>query len=348
VGSKIGWVLALVLILVVACILYFVVLNPWPSLPRYSNAEGFLDLQVPTVPISEILGYEPSEPGNAADDYEKAVRACTLNWTTIEASGDAKIQDSAANAADLWSDPAMKACKEIAEHVAAGARKKSMQYSFLYTPKQLKVRYHLRHAEQLYKVSVAVHLLYQIRLARKEYPEADKLLKDLFALGNHMLTEHALAQVEVEGAYLLTVVMERFQQLYGQWDEAHKLLLPRIKEYQVSLGKVSENFRRKRQMLWDDIPGTDPDTHQPTLLAGDVFNEAENDQDRAWRVQAILALGPLKFRASSWADRKKTRELLDRFLMSKDEVICAAAKAADELTREQFRGLATATDEETE
>ena len=343
-GSKIGWILALALVIVVVAATYFTLMEPDVSLPRYSKADGFLDLQVPSVPMKEIVGYEPSEPGNAADDYEKAVQLSILHADVIEATGDYKKFDAVADAADLWSDPAMKACKQIAEHVAAGAKKRSMQYSFLYSPKTLKVRYRHRHADQLYKVSVAVHLLYQIRLQRKEYPEAEKLLKDLFVMGNHMLTEHTLAQVESEGAFLLGVVVGRFQELYSKWDQAPRGLLPRIREYEVSINKISENFRQKKTMLWDDIPAADS-TGKPKLLAGDVFNVAENDQDRAWRVQAIMALGPVKFRVTSRGDIKKARDLIAHYLRSKDEVLCAAAKAADDLTREQFRTMATDFDE---
>ncbi len=341
-GSKAGWILALALIIAVVVIAYFTIFEPLPSPPRDTIEPGFMDLKTVDVPFADVIGTEPTEAGNAADDYQKAVQLWLTNSEEIEHTGDDDHFNAIAAAADGWSDPGMAACKKIADHVAAGARKKKMEYTFRYSPKRLEIRYHHKHADHLYKVAVAVQQVYFLHKARKEFAEAQKALHDMFILGYHLFNERALPYVSTTGIDIQQAALKWLQQLYETWAGAPKHRLPRIRQYDNDLRVVSHNFRRKRRILWDNIPATDPVTNEPILAPGDVFNIAENDQDRAWRVQAVLTLGPMKYRITGRrGDTKKTRKLIQRFLLSKDPIVEAAAKAAEKLTREQFQHLGT-------
>jgi hypothetical protein len=75
---------------------------------------------------------------------------------------------------------------------------------------------------------------------------------------------------------------------------------------------------------------------------GDVFYLAQHAQERMWRVEAILALGRMKYfvgEGGRRGDQRGATRHLKQHALDKDPVIRAAAKAALELTREQMRTL---------
>lgn len=335
-GSKTGWILATALVLSVVVILIFV-WNPPPSPPRDTTAPGFLDLKQVDVPLSELIGYTPSGPGNAGADYQKAVQIEIANHDEINHLGDIERLESLAVAKDASSDPAMKIVQQIYDHVAAGAKKKDMRYAFVFTPKDLKFSYRHRAADNLYRVAVAVHLLHMVHLDREEYAEAEKVLQALMVFGMHLFNERALAQISIEGVAVQTCAVQRLLQLYAKWPEAPRHRLRPLRDCESQLRLISSNFRQKKKILWDNIPANDPVTHEPIISPGDVFNVIENDRDRAWRVQGLVTLGALKFRATGRGDVKKTDDLIAQYKTSDDAILAAAAKCADELTVEQFR-----------
>jgi len=76
--------------------------------------------------------------------------------------------------------------------------------------------------------------------------------------------------------------------------------------------------------------------------AGDVFYLADHADDRMWRVEAILALGRMRFfvgEGRRLGDQRGATRQLKQLLNDKHPVIRAAAKAALDLTREQMRTL---------
>lgn len=69
------------------------------------------------------------------------------------------------------------------------------------------------------------------------------------------------------------------------------------------------------------------------LDAGDIWNIAENDKNRAWRIQAILAMGLIKFTHASEANTARNNAMLERFLNSKDPLEKAAAQAQEPIPK---------------
>jgi hypothetical protein len=339
VGNKTGWILATVLVVVVVVVLYLVLFDPPASPPRDTIEPGFLDLKQVDVPLTEVIGIEPTGAGNAADDYQRAIQIEMANHEDINHLGDIERLEALTGDSNPWDDPVLKLCKEIHGHVAEGAKKQKMEFVFVFTPKKLPIMYHQRAADQLYRVSVATHLLYLIHVDRKEYAQAERILKDLMILGVHIFRERALPHLGMDGLEMQRVAAMRLQELYATWDGAPKHRIEPLKRYENSLSLISSNYRQKKKILWDNIPANDPATHEPLISAGDVFNIIENDQDRAWRVQALLTLGPLKFRAMGRGDQKKIRDLIVEYKQKKDPIISEAAKAAGEFTNEDFHGL---------
>lgn len=78
----------------------------------------------------------------------------------------------------------------------------------------------------------------------------------------------------------------------------------------------------------------------PTVLTthgGDILYIARHAPERMWRVEAIRALGRMRFNPPRAADRRAAQKLLDHLMNDPDPVIRAAVEAARSLTIEQYR-----------
>jgi len=80
---------------------------------------------------------------------------------------------------------------------------------------------------------------------------------------------------------------------------------------------------------------------QDTLeqYAGDVFYFARHAPERMWRVEAILKIGRYKYNAGRVGDQRSALKVLKELGTDPDPVIRTAAKAAQELTLEQYHML---------
>ena len=72
-----------------------------------------------------------------------------------------------------------------------------------------------------------------------------------------------------------------------------------------------------------------------------VVAAASGPTHRRVRVQGLLVLGIVKFSAPQRGDVRVAKKLMDRYAASDDPLEAAAAKAARELTREDFRRIGT-------
>jgi len=340
-GNKTGWIAAGVLGGAVLLYALFTIFAPFPSAPNHTAVRGFMDLHVPSTPLSAILPAVPSEGGNAADDYEKALTRYKQVREVIDGTADIERVNTATAASDPWADPGYKACREIADLVAAGAKKAEMRYTFVFTPTKLKPYYQRKYARDLYQISIAASQCFHLHMERKEYEKAEKRMQDMFILGWHMFSERAVPDMSVQGMDIMLFAVRRLQELYNVWPDGPTDKIASLRAYENELIEIHDFARQKRKILWDSLPsavGTSSDQFYP----GDVLNMAENEKDRAWKVQAILTLGAMKYRAPSRGDKKALQSLIRQYLGSEDPIIKAAAKCADEMTVQDYQGLGTA------
>jgi len=126
------------------------------------------------------------------------------------------------------------------------------------------------------------------------------------------------------------LALDALRDLYKLWGSARAGRVEQLQQYDTKLSAVRAFHEGKLKILWAAHPH-----------AGDVFYVIEGDQDRAWRVQALLELGILRFSAETRGDRKKTAKLIERYCAGADEMEAAAARAARDLTEEEFNVLGT-------
>ena len=94
------------------------------------------------------------------------------------------------------------------------------------------------------------------------------------------------------------------------------------------VGGFQHRYSRKHKAIWST-----------ELRVGDIFYVAEHDLDRAWRVQAILALGMVRFGNASGSERELAVETLKKYRQHSEPLYAAAAEAALTMTQEEFRQI---------
>jgi hypothetical protein len=158
--------------------------------------------------------------------------------------------------------------------------------------------------------------------------DARKFAQAAYALGRNLLLErvdydeYSKGMGLMDGATTVLAEMEpdksdRRQSLDGQ---------------QTAL--VDFNDTRVRP-IYEALASVDPQA--VALNAGDVYRFATQSQERMIRVEAILKLGRYRFNSARAADQLAAPRVLRRLSEDSDPVIRAAAKAASELTVEQYR-----------
>jgi len=317
VGNKLGWILAGVLLAALMCVILFVVLFPQPSKPGAAvMATGFLEVKTPAETPALVLGSLPTGEGNAGDDYARAVALYLDKRDAIRY--------------DATDAEKTEIRRQLLAHVAAGSAKAKMEYTFVHTPKTFVVGYFYQPAEQLYAVCGQLCDLAETDLKEKDLAEAEKIARALLMMGWHMAGEHSRVdmtntglQVQLDALGVLAAVCRT------EGGEKAKLL-DKIQAYSDSLLAFRRHIEGKQRIVWALPP-----------KPGDVFYVIENDKDRAWRVQAILALGVLRFTAQTRGDDRYTAKLIEQFKASSDPLEAAAAKTADEMTDVDFNLVGT-------
>jgi hypothetical protein len=337
-GNKTGWIVGGILLAAVVIFLMLFVFSPLPSAPYMTNEPGFMELKVPQTPLDAIIPAAPTGAGNAADDYAKAMTFYKQHAADIDRTADIAPYNAATASPDPWANPDFKACRDLADIVAEGAKKAEFRYTFVLTPKKLKPYFQVDFARDMYQICLGPFQCYQVCKDRKEYPKAEKYMQDTFILGWHMFNERMLADMSMQGLDIMVEAVRYLQELYRVWPEAPKDRLRSLKEYENELLSIREYDRKKKRLLWDSLP-LNLSKAGDQFYPGDVLVMAEKEEDHAWKVQAVLTLGPMKYRAVGRGDVKMALSLIQKYLRSEDQLLKAAAECSNDMTKDQYQRL---------
>lgn len=344
-GNKTGWIVGGILLAAVLIFLMLFVFSPLPSAPYMTNEPGFMELKVPQTPLDAIIPAAPTGAGNAADDYAKAMTFYKQHAADIDRTADIAPYNAATASADPWANPDFKACRDLADIVAEGAKKAEFRYTFVMTPKKLKPYFQVDYAREMHDIAIGTHQCFLVHMDRKEYPQAEKRLQQMFILGWHMFNERTLADMSMQGIDVMLATMSRqgddlpgFQELYQRWPEGPKDRIRSIDEYANELRGILEDDKKKKRLLWDSLP-LNFSKAGDQFYPGDVLVMAEKEEDHAWKVQAVLTLGPMKYRAVGRGDVKMALSLIQKYLRSEDQLLKAAAECSNDMTKDQYQRL---------
>lgn len=336
-GSRLGWIIAVIFAAFVVIVIVKVVVYPSATPPtRATTGAGMLTRQHPSRPIRLVLGATPDAAGDAGDDYwnalqlyetnASALREVFLNYVEL-AAGRYRLT---ASEVDLL--------RQVADAVAAGAAKGRMTYYFRLTPKKIEIPYYASAAEKFQDLAGVLRMLsVHYAVAGKEtHPQAERCLFDMLVMGWHMMNERARLDTVRAGVGLQEVACDLLARLYLKWNKPERL--GAVKEYKEGLWDIKSTYTELYEVVWqleqrsDGGRGPHP---------GDVFNVAEHHADRAVRVEAILSLGVVKLTVTSRGDRRYVRKLIAAKLTSDDPIERVAAECADALDRAGLQRLAS-------
>jgi len=318
-GSKVGWIISGVMVLLFFIAVVIPVAFPSPSKPIKALELGFLDLyKLPE--LSTIVDTLPSSAGNAGDDYKQALSVYATNKDEV----DEFIAGFAAMPAPTILPGSVQ---ELVDLVEQGSRKASMKYVFIHTEKELSVRRFYKPADDMNLLANALVCTSYFHQNRGEKDRQIELLKVLGIMGWHLYEERAHPAMM---AYGLGFMMDSASGLLQRYnDDGLTTEAAQAEVFSKAVIALEQKFNDKMNVVWNTSPH-----------AGDVFYIAEKDADTAWRVRAILSLGILKF-TSTGADRRYNKNLILKFMKDGDVKIAAAARAARHLMYSEFNTLAS-------
>ncbi len=335
-GNKVGWILAGVLTVGLLGVIAFKMFVPSPSEPsRAMLQSATMDLAIVDFPIRNVLGWEPSESGNAGDDYARAVRL--LNEKRSELAQSGRNLDEILDGTFSPPEPVLDTLKKIDAFIAAGSRKKTMRYTLVHTPAKLGVYFIHPFMEDLCShrndpeppsLSLSLEILGRVYVARRDYAAAESVFQHELMLGRHMMEERSLAGMIELGLRVQDRALDGLGSVYDSDALNRPDRVKAVNGYYNALKDAWAAYDTKARLLRKVSPNP-----------GDVFYLIKNDKDRAWRAQGLLTLGIVRFTSRKRGDASKTASLLEKFASGKDPIEAAAAKAAKNLTVEEFRQL---------
>ena len=321
-GNKTGWIAAGILAVAILVIVLWVVFFPSISKPTREMLLGInRSFQDVKVSLRDVLGGEPTGGGNAADDYQQAAVLVPQILQIMENRPEGSTAMPAA---------ALELMKKVDGHVASGAAKKECKYLFVHTPKRMEVSARLPEIDGIFQVTGAMDMLAQHLAGQKQLDAAWKVYERLLVMGRHFMNERSHPQVVFAGIGAQRVALQGFTMLRRMQIQKDEKTVDAINRYASDLYNLEKIYGDKLPIIWKVRP--DP---------GNVFWVIEYDPDRAWRVQALLTMGILKFTAQSRGDRKHVETLLVRCCSDADPFIKAAAEAARAFTRDDLATVAT-------
>jgi hypothetical protein len=310
---------------------------PGPSDPtELTTAKGFMGLAEVKASPADFLGFAVNARGNAGDDYKKAADFYEANKDKF-GKLDKQMADFAKDQAKAPDAELVQLAEKLDALVASGTTKASMEYALVHTPGQLQVGWKYEPARTLALVGNALDNLASYYGYAHDPEKGLPPARHMFMLGRHMMQERACGDMVVQGMDTQGTALATLGGLYETPTATHKKELAAIDAYNKDLGHVAATYKKKYAEVWRKL--LKPERGD----IGNMLNMAEHDEDRAWRVQMIFALGILNTASQeleiSRADAAKIRQLLDRYAASKDKCEAAAAAAAKTLNMDQVRQL---------
>jgi hypothetical protein len=327
-GNKEGWVMSVAIVAVVGLMLWKFELLTVPSIARPSGQ--FKNLREPiALPVKpeDALAGVMTEPRDAGDLYWEAIKLYQESPETYD-KPQPKYTDRLGE---------LKAVDLLVQ--ATGAKDATI---FLRKPELLvNYRYPWPEMDALFKLGIVANSIAFSFQARGDEAQTKKYAHACFALGAKMYTER-LTHGELDaGLKLMQTAGDTLKTLAKkQGDKAEQ------DKWQRFGDATSEYYKSKVQKLYQVVMSAG--MIHIGGNAGDVFELAQHNEDRMWKVESLLKVGRYKFNAARKGDQVGAERMLSDdpvrygyqdWTKSPDPAVKAAALAAKKLTVEEYRTI---------
>ena len=305
---------AILLLIVGGVILRVVVFPPTDSATRETSRPGFMKLITVDAKITDVLDAAPSGSDDAAKHYAQAIELFAANKDSIVSAAADLGDGNAKSHAD-----ALKTLEDIRGHIGNGAKQASMHYLAKHASGKLQVSKIQDDVERLGQTIDLLDILGDYYLKNKRLKDAEAMYRDMFVAGWHMIEARSHMQmtfyghaIQISAVNGISKSIERDADKQADFEKRAPL-----RRYLSVLIEFKSAYEEKALIF-----------HKARLEAGDIWNIAENDEDRAWRVQAILGMGLIKHTHPSKANTARNNAMIEKFLNSSDPMEKMAAQAA--------------------
>jgi hypothetical protein len=321
-GNLKGWIISAVVVALVAILFISTGILKVPPVSQPSGKINFSEkIELPSDPRPFLT--TPTTDRDAGEVYRLAINEYENNEKLYGSDG------AYARSATALADADPKGLQFIVE--AADCKGSDL---FASRPDQL-VHYNSTWPDLTALTRMGTHTINagDVYRARKEFEKAEKYIRAGFMLGYRLYNERIVWQELNDGMNLMIDASYRMSKLYQAKDEKEKA--------QVATRFSDEVKDYKSEKLFKPIVRavTSINTREIGDRGGDFFYLAKESPERVWRVEALLALGRMKFNTSNRGDQVAAGREVKKYLNDPDPAVRLAAKLADELTVERYRML---------
>jgi len=310
-GNRLGWMISAGISVVTIIFYAMLLLGPSISDPtELTMRAGAMDpISLPGSPKALIEG------SGSADLYQQAIDG-------YKANNDAF--DRYAKGGKLNSPEFKKIIPTIDLLVdAAGSNSvfgKKAESIVRYNPGQSEG---LKPAEELGRTAIKIGIQYNVA---KNKEQAKKYLNAGFALGYAMCSERLVYHELRIGQDLMRSAAINLSTIDTEHGADYKSIDAQYKEF----------FEAQQKYMALCNPADD---RTIARNAGDVFNLAQNSQERMWRIESIMMLGHLRYNAGQPGDQRGAESVLTKLAAdgSLEAPVATAVKAAQAMTIQEHR-----------
>jgi hypothetical protein len=321
-GNRLGWAIsAVIAIVTVGSLAFYARGASAMSKPTQFGIEASGETVALSVPAQGVLGGSP-KPCDAAQSYSEAIALYRREPMVYDdvAGGTSRATDAAK----------LPAVQRLIE--GAGCQ----QMTLFSADPTLIVRYgdapELEALRTIGRAAVRVGLMHK---ANKRNADAIKCYEAAFALGAKLYDERMTYREMMAGNELMGEAGVGLSSLtFTVGDTTRSEAATKFEAARQA------TFKSHAQPVAAKLISIDPET--VAQHTGDVFYLAEHASERMWRVEAMFALGRMRYfvgQGGRLGDQRGAERQLKRYANDPDPVVRAAAKAGLALTREQMRTL---------
>ena len=323
-GNKQGWIISVLIAAAMGWILVKFGQAPAIAKPSGQFVNLTQPIKLPIVPAEALPGVM-TEDRDAGEQYRQAIQAYMDDRKTYD-KAEPKYYDRRDKlpAIDLL--------------VSAAPAKRAT----IFSPKPetlVNYRYPWPELDALMKLGLIANSIAFSAQARDDQETTRKYANACFSLGAK-LYEERLTHGEFDvGLKLMQTAGDTFKSLAKRKEDS----AAQAKWEQFGQQTNTYYVNNIQKLYQKVVSQARPDV---AAYAGDVFELARNSPDRMWRVESILKVGRYKFNATRSGDQVGAKRMLsddpgqfgyEDWTKHEDPAVRTAAKAAKELTIEQFR-----------
>lgn len=242
-----------------------------------------------------------NDSGDAATDYHEAIEYFIANYNDLRSKTPSTIRVAHLARLLLRASDKAKTTDGFADH---------------YVPVQPSAK------PQYYNAPVRIADLLLNRAASKTDAKGKREMLSVWVFGRRLYEHNIRIYPRQAGIGIMQNVSITYSKQYGENDSAAK----KMAQWIPKLDELSRDWDEKMKAI-----------HVMHPSIGDLVHIADDDQDKGFRIEALLEMGRVQWMTNGHANLSALHNCMERYAHSDDAQFVAAAHAAEQFSREDVR-----------